>query len=79
MSSVAQKFLEELRNGDQTQAIETIKESLRENAHQKIEESRQDILEEYGFVLDEKSKDYKKMEEEESEEGEEMDDDDDEE
>lgn len=50
MSNVAKKFLQELQNGDQTQAIETIKESLRENAYQKIEESRKETLESYGFV-----------------------------
>lgn len=53
--SVAQQFLKELKEGNTVAAIEAIKEGLRQNAYQKIEETRQEILESYGFVLSEAS------------------------
>lgn len=65
--SVAQQFLKELKEGNTVAAIEAIKEGLRQDAYQKIEEARQEILESYGFVLSEKKKD-KTYEEDDSEE-----------
>lgn len=53
--SVAQQFLKELKEGKTVEAIETIKEGLRQDAYQKIEEARQEILESYGFVLNEQT------------------------
>lgn len=64
--SVAKQFLEELRAGNIDEAIEQIKEGLRQDAYQKIEETRQEILESYGFVLSEKKKKTYEEEEEES-------------
>lgn len=53
--SVAQQFLKELKEGNTVAAIEAIKEGLRQDAYQKIEEARQEILESYGFVLNEQT------------------------
>jgi len=73
--SVAQQFLKELKEGNTVAAIEAIKEGLRQDAYQKIEEARQEILESYGFVLTEKKKDktYEEDDSEESDEEEELD------
>jgi len=64
--SVAKQFLEELRAGNIDGAIEQIKEGLRQDAYQKLEEARQEILESYGFVLSEKKKKTYEEEEEET-------------
>lgn len=72
--SVAKKFLEELQSGNITEAIEIIQSGLRESAVVQVEESRKQVLESYGFKVNEKKD--KAYEEEDEEE---LDDDDEEE
>lgn len=75
--SVAKKFLEQLQSGNINEAIETIQSGLRDSAAIRIEESRQEVLESYGFVAEGKKK--KAYEKDEMDDEEDKDDDEDEE
>jgi hypothetical protein len=66
--SVAEKFLSELREGNLSEAIDTIKSGLKESTDTAINEVRSSVLEQHGFVpLDEKKKKYDEDEESEDE------------
>lgn len=54
MTTVAIKFIEELKAGKISEAIETIKTGLQESQNKLIEEKRQEVLTSYGFVVSEK-------------------------
>lgn len=53
--SVAEKFLSELREGNLSEAIDTIKSGLKETTTASINEVRSSVLEQHGFVLSEAS------------------------
>lgn len=65
-------FIKNLQEGDFTSSIEVLKAELKESSVEKIAEKHQEILESYGFKVDEKKK-YMKEEDDEKD----MDDDDD--
>lgn len=54
MTQVAIKFIEELKQGQISEAIDTIKSSLSDATIKMIEESRNELLQSYGFSLVEK-------------------------
>lgn len=57
MTTVAEKFIQELQQGQISEAIETIAQSLQTLTKEKILESRQEILDQYGFVQIQEAKD----------------------
>jgi len=61
MTTIAEKFIFELKQGQINEAINTISESLYALTKDRIEESRLSILEGYGFAqLSEEEKEKKK-------------------
>lgn len=54
MTTVAQKFIDELKAGKISEAIEVIKSGLQESQNVLFEQKRQEVLESYGFVVSEK-------------------------
>jgi hypothetical protein len=67
----AKQFMKQLQEGNTTEAIKTIKESIHQRSVGLIEEQRVAVLESYGFS-------EKKMQEEEDKEEKDMDDEDEE-
>lgn len=67
----AKQFLTQLQEGNTTEAIKTIRESLHERSVGLIEEQRSQVLESYGFS----EKKHMKEEDEEKDDKEEKDDD----
>ena len=50
----AQTIVESLRNGDVNEAIEQIKQELKDKSAKSIDETRTEILEGLGFVVEKK-------------------------
>jgi archaellum component FlaC len=50
----AAKFIKQLQEGNTTEAIHTINTLLRERSTKRIQEARVEVLESYGFSLNEK-------------------------
>lgn len=48
--TAAQQFMESLQNQNIDEAINSIKQDLRERSIEKIQESRRDVLSQYGFT-----------------------------
>lgn len=61
--SYAETFIKQLREGNTSDAIETIKLSLEEKRDETIKEQEQEVLKSVGFSISEK-KHYKEEEEE---------------
>lgn len=50
----AKQFIKQLQEGNTTEAIKTIQESLHSRSVEKINEQRVQVLESYGFTISEK-------------------------
>lgn len=77
--SIAQQFVDFLKEGKINEAIESIQGGLKDSSVEAIVEKRQELLESYGFSLQEEEDDDKEEKEEEDDEDsdKEADDDDD--
>jgi len=62
MTTVAEKFLQELKAGKISEAIEVIKIGLQESEQVLIKQKRQELLESYGFIASEAMKQEKEKE-----------------
>lgn len=60
MTTIAEKFIDELKQGQISEAIKTISEHLTVLAQESINKTRLDILESYGFEIAEASEKDKK-------------------
>lgn len=68
-TTVAQKFIDELKSGNITEAIDTFKSGLEASRAQLIEQKRIELLESYGFkaIIEKETEDEDSDEDDEDE------------